>query len=112
MEVQYAKNLVLRTEVYDPIEVFESTLLQHPRVHIILEVPVVERDSDTIKFQAGEVLDILFAEVILQPLVKEEVRLLLAKHFGHRPPVLKFMTWIASDEVLHAILVSLTDIQR
>jgi len=61
----------------------ETLGLQHSWVHVILEMAVVERKTQAVKTFAGEEFGIFFGEKVLQPLVKEELVLLLAQYFEH-----------------------------
>lgn len=69
--------------VDNPVKVLEALGLQHSRVHVILEMAVVEWKTQAVETLASEELDILFGEKVLQPLVKEELVLLLAQDFEH-----------------------------
>jgi hypothetical protein len=61
----------------------EPSLFQHPGIHVVLEVSVVERQANAVQLQAGEEGGVGLGEVILEPLVKEIVGLFFAQHFLH-----------------------------
>lgn len=90
----------------NPIQMLESLLLQNPRVHIVFEVPIVERDAQAVQPQAGVELGVRVGEEILEPLVEEELVLLLAEDAAHGGSVLRLVAGEAGDEVFHAECVS------
>lgn len=81
-------------------------LLQHTRVRIVFEMAIVERYSNAIQPQLCEELRICIREEILQPLVKEELVLLITEHLAHRRSMLRLVAGVSGDEVLHASISS------
>lgn len=65
-------------QVYHSIQVFEATLLQDSRVHIVLEVSIIKRHSNTVQAKTGKELGIFFQEEVLQKFVEKELVILLA----------------------------------
>lgn len=59
---------MLRAELYCPIEVLEAARLEHPRVHVILEMPVVDRDADAVESERLEEYRVGLCEEVLQEL--------------------------------------------
>jgi nucleoid-associated protein YejK len=58
---------MLGAEVNDTIEVLETRLLEHSRVHIILEVTIVEWQTKTVETQGSKVLGVFITDVISPP---------------------------------------------
>ena len=81
----------------------EALFLQHSGLHIILQMPIIDWQPQTIQSLASKELCIFGGEEILEPLVKEEVVFLLAQDFEHAGAVLMLVARIASDEVFHAV---------
>lgn len=84
---------------------FEALFLQHPRVHIILKMVVIERDSQTIHSYRSKELCIILREKVSKPLIKEILVLLLSENLKHRRSVLIFMARVAGDEVFHTVVI-------
>lgn len=79
----------------------EPGFLQHPWIHIIFKMAVVERKTDAIQTQAGEELGIRILEEILEKFVEEELLLFLPENFEHSSSVLEFVAGITGTyEVL------------
>lgn len=89
-------------EVDHSVQVLEAALLEHARVHVILKVAIVERQTDAVQLQASEELGVLLGEMVLEPFVEEVFVVLLAKHAQHGLAVLAFVAGVAGDEVFHA----------
>lgn len=79
----------------------EAFLFDDKGVHVILKVPIVEGQAETVEAQGGEELGVLFHEEVFEELVEEEVALLLAEDFEEGSPDLVLATWKAVHEVLH-----------
>jgi hypothetical protein len=52
----------------DPIEVLQTLLLEYSRVHVILEVSVVDGESNAVQAERCETFRILFGEKVVQEL--------------------------------------------
>jgi hypothetical protein len=89
-------------EVNHAVQMLEPLLLENTRIHIIFEMPVIERQPDAVQLEASEKFGVLLGEMVLQPLVEEELVVLLAKHGTHGLPVLGLVAGEAGDEILHA----------
>ena len=81
---------------------FEPRFLQHPWIHIILEMTVVEWQTKTVQPKLSEEFRIGIREEVLQPLIEEEFVLLRSQNLTHGSPVLRLVAREAGDEVLHA----------
>lgn len=84
----------------------EPRLLQDPRVHIILKMPEVKRNPDTIQTQSCKESGIGCGKEVFKPFVEEELVFLGPKHLAHCGSVLRFVPGVAGDEVFHAESVS------
>jgi hypothetical protein len=73
MQIQDGINPLLRTQLNDAVQVLKPLRLEHPRVHIVLEVSVVERDAETVQAEGFVELGVGFGEEVVQPFVEEEV---------------------------------------
>jgi hypothetical protein len=68
MEIQDRPNTLLCTKFDDTIKMLKAILLEYARVHVILEVMVVEGQSDTVETQRLEEFCIGFCEKVFQNL--------------------------------------------
>lgn len=74
----------LTTDKLDnPIQMLQPFLLEHPRVHIILQMPIVDGKSDSVQTQRSEALGIGLGEEVFEELVEEVKVFLFAEHFEH-----------------------------
>jgi hypothetical protein len=83
---------------------FEATLLQHPWIHIILEMAVVEWQTDAIESLTGKEFRICLCEEVFQEFVKKELIFLFTKNLQHGSTVLAFVPRVSCYEVLHAVI--------
>jgi hypothetical protein len=51
-------------QVDDAVKMFEAALFQDARVHIVFEMPVVERDPDAVQAERGKEVGVRFREEI------------------------------------------------
>ena len=70
-------------QINDSIEMLEALLLEHSRIHVIFQVPIIERYPNAVEFQTGEELGIGFREEVLEPFVEEELIFLLPEDLQH-----------------------------
>jgi urease accessory protein UreE len=68
MQINNSINPILGAQVNHPIEVLESLGLEHPRVHVVLKVSVVDRQADAVQSERGEELGIRLREEVLEEL--------------------------------------------
>jgi hypothetical protein len=61
----------------------QPLLLEHPRVHIILQMPIVDRQPDSVQTERGEAFGIGLGEKVFQELVEEVRVFLFTEHFEH-----------------------------
>ena len=80
-------------KVYNSIQMLEARFLQDPRIHIILEMPVVEWQTYAIETQARKEFGIVFGEEVLEEFVEEEIIFLLAENLKHCFAVLVLVAW-------------------
>ena len=83
-----ARFVYLPHQINYSVQMFESTLFQHPWVHVILEMPVVEGYSYTVELQVREELGIFVSEKVFQPFFEEVFVFLFSENFEHGSPVL------------------------
>jgi hypothetical protein len=96
----------------DSVEMFKPFGLQNSGVHIIFKMLIIERNSDAVQSQASKIFRIVFSKEIFKPLVEEEIIFLLAKYFEHSRTMRRFVARETSDEVLHALELSMNSANR
>lgn len=80
----------------------ESLLLQHARIHVVLEMVVIERDPQAVHPDGRKERRVLVHEEVLEPPVEEILILLRPEDLEHHRAVLVLLSGIAGDEILHA----------
>lgn len=80
----------------------EALLLQHARIHVVLEMVVIERDPQAVHPDGRKERSVLVHEEVLEPPVEEILILLRPEDLEHRRAVLVLLSGIAGDEILHA----------
>lgn len=83
-------------QIYYTIKVFEARFLQHPRVHIVLEVSIVEWQTDAVEAKAGKELGVPLHEEVFEELIEEELLLLFSENLQHGSSMLMFVPRITS----------------
>lgn len=83
-------------QFYYSIKVFESAVLQNPRVHIILKMPVIEWYAYAIEPQTCKELCVLFHEKIFEEFVEKELLFLLSQDLQHSCSMLAFVSGVSS----------------
>jgi hypothetical protein len=78
----------MKYQVNDPVQVLETLLLKHARVHVIFEMSVIERYTNAIEPQAGKESCIGFGEEVFKPPVEKIVVLMLSENLQHGLSVL------------------------
>ena len=101
MQIDDGVDPPLGAELDDPVELREPLRFDHARVHVVLELAVVDRDPDQIEPEGGDVARVRFREVVLVEGVEEQVVLLLAHGLQQDLPERFLVAGIAVDEVLH-----------
>jgi len=89
-------------KVHNSIQMLEARFLQDPRIHIILEMPVVEWQTYAIETQARKKLGVVFGEEVLEEFVEEEIIFLSAENLKHCFAVLVLVAWITRAGTLLA----------
>lgn len=54
--------------INDPVKVLQAFLLEYSRVHVVLEVSVVDGETDTVQAQRREAFCVLFSEEVVEEL--------------------------------------------
>ena len=86
-------------QVNHTIKVLEPGHLQHSRIHVIFEMAVIEGQPNTVEPKACKEFGVIFREEVFEELVEEVFLLLFAQHSKHSSSMLKFVAWVAGDEV-------------
>lgn len=98
VEIQNGVDLVFCANLNSTINVFESVLLQHSRVHVIFEIMTLPWQLETVRSIRSEELCILVQKKVRQELVKEGIVLLLSENLEHTGPVLRLHAGETGDE--------------
>lgn len=86
-------------QLNDPFQMLEPAFFQHPRIHVVFEMSIVEWQSQAVQTFGSEEFGIGVGEEVLEELVEEVVILLLSKNFEHCCTMLAFVPGIACDEL-------------
>jgi hypothetical protein len=70
-------------QINDPVKMLETPPLQDSRVHVILQVAIIEWNSDAIQAQACKIFGIGLSKEVPEPTIEEKIVLLLTKHSEH-----------------------------
>jgi hypothetical protein len=70
-------------QINDSVKMLETLLLQDSRVHVILQVAIIEWDSDAVQAKACKIFGIGLCKEVPEPAIEEEIVLLLTKHSEH-----------------------------
>jgi len=68
MKVQDRPNPIFSTDINDAIHFLESAFFQLSRIHVVFEMSIIERKSDTVQPEGFEELGIGIGEEILEKL--------------------------------------------
>src|SRR5579875_159735 len=80
---------------------FEARFLDHKRLHVRLEVAIIDRQAQGIQPQRGQKTCIILLEKILQEAIKEELVLLFAQHSTQRFALALLVGRVAGDKIFH-----------
>lgn len=67
-------------DIYNAVQMFETLLFDNEGVHIILEVVVVEPQTNAVHIEGSEILGVLLRKEILEEFVEEKVALVFPEH--------------------------------
>lgn len=67
-------------DIYNAVQMFETLLFDNEGVHIILEVVVVEPQTNAVHTEGSEILGVLLRKEILEESVEEKVALVFPEH--------------------------------
>lgn len=68
VQVKDGEDAMSRAGIYDTVKVLESFRLEHSRIEVVLKMPVIYSDTNTIQSDRLEEFRVLVTEEILQKL--------------------------------------------
>lgn len=96
---KYRKNY--SNQINNLVKMLKPFFPQDPRVHVVLEMMVVEGDPQAIQSLTRQELGICFREEVIKKFFKEKFILLWAESLAHGGAMLRFAARVAGDEVFH-----------
>jgi hypothetical protein len=79
MQIQDGVNPLIRTEFDDTVQMLKPRGFEDARVHVVLEVVVIEGNTETIQSEGFVELCVCFREEVVHPFVEEEVLILIGR---------------------------------
>ena len=101
MQVNDRVDLLFGTQVDHPIQVLEALFLNDKRLHIRLEMAIVDGKPQQVEPQGCNELGIVAFEEILQEAIEEEFVVVIAQHLADGLSLSFLVGRIAGDEILH-----------
>ncbi len=101
MKVEDGEDALIGAGLDHPIEKLEPLLLDDHRRIVVLEMPVVEGDTERVDAQSREERRVLVGEEHVQKSREESLVALVSEHTTHCPTMLGLRACVAGDEVLH-----------